>query len=295
MSHDGSVPPGTVKKKRFPAQLNLSSTVVTTKRPWDAAVTDKNKVQSRTVTEKNLDAHASKSMSFKSQSKSISAANTGDAIPGNMDALRLRMAQRLYAGGIRHEGVLRAMSLVPRHLFVDTAFINQAYEDTSLPIGLGQTISKPSIVARMIELLMPGEGLKLGRVLEIGGGGGYQAAVLAALVGEVYSIERLKGLHERSRVNLRPLRLKNVHLIYGDGIQGFPSGAPYDAIIAAAGGEDIPIAWLEQLSVGGVLIAPVSSNRSGAQTLVKVERTLTGWQQYTLEAVQFVPLVSGVL
>lgn len=292
MSHDGSEPPGTVRKKRFPAQLDLNSRVVAAKRLWESVASCRSKVQQPTAVGSVVDRVPSKSIAPKSQP--ISTASIGSVIPGNMDALRLRMAQRLYAGGIRHEGVLRAMSQVPRHLFVDTALINQAYEDTSLPIGLGQTISKPSIVARMVELLMPSDGSKLRRVLEIGGGGGYQAAVLAALVGEVYSVERLKGLHERSRVNLRPLRLKNVHLIYGDGMLGFPSGAPYDAIIAAAGGEDIPGAWLEQLSVGGVLIAPVS-NSAGVQSLVKVERTSKGWEQYTFEAVQFVPLISGIL
>ncbi|MGL4667665.1 MAG: protein-L-isoaspartate(D-aspartate) O-methyltransferase [Saezia sp.] len=211
-----------------------------------------------------------------------------------MDAARQRMVQRLHQQGIRDDKVLRAMNAIPRELFVDGALTNQAYEDTSLPIGLGQTISKPSIVARMVELLMPANGGKLRRILDIGTGCGYQAAILSQLVEEVYSIERLKGLHERARVNLRPLRLKNVHLIYGDGMLGFPSGAPYDAIIVAAGGDHVPAAWLEQLSENGCVIAPISS-KAGVQSLIKIVRTSQGWQQYELEAVQFVPLKSGVL
>ena len=134
--------------------------------------------------------------------------------------------------------------------------MNQAYEDTSLPIGLGQTISKPNVVARMMELLRHGQLGKLGRVLEIGTGCGYQAAVLSHLATEVYSIERLRGLHDKARDNLRPFRLANVHLLFGDGMAGFPKGAPYAAIIAAAGGEALPQPWLEQLAVGGRLVAP---------------------------------------
>src|SRR5690606_25229065 len=154
---------------------------------------------------------------------------------------------------------------VERHRFVDAALMRQAYEDTSLPIGLGQTISKPNVVARMIELLLDSpalSGVQGGdetpgwkRVLEIGTGCGYQAAVLGQVVREVYSIERLRGLHEKARVNLRALRLPNVHLIFGDGMVGYAQGAPYAGIIAAAGGEAVPPAWVEQLAVGGRLVA----------------------------------------
>ena len=273
-----SLPPGATRKKRFPATLNTAQKAVkpaSSAKGGPAACSANHAVQG--VVQKRGSAAA------------LNLVN----VSGNMDSLRLRMAQRLYQLGIRHEGVLKAMADVPRHIFLDTALGSQAYEDTSLPIGLGQTISKPSVVARMVELIMPADGSSLRRVLEIGTGGGYQAAVLAQLAHEVYSIERLKGLHERSRTNLRPLRLKNVHLIYGDGMQGFPSGAPYDAIIAAAGGDDIPLAWLEQLALGGALVAPVVTG-SGSQTLVKVERTAQGWQKYVLEAVQFVPLKGGV-
>lgn len=207
--------------------------------------------------------------------------------------VRARMVERLRALGIRSLGVLAAMEAVPRHLFVDSALVNQAYEDTSLPIGLGQTISKPSVVARMIELIEPADGGPMGRILDIGTGCGYQAVVLARLAREVYSIERLQALHERARANLRPLRIANVHLIHGDGMQGFATGAPYDAIIAAAGGESVPQAWLDQLAIGGRLVAPVAGP-SGVQSLLKVERSENGYVRHVLETVQFVPLKSGV-
>jgi protein-L-isoaspartate(D-aspartate) O-methyltransferase len=162
-----------------------------------------------------------------------------------------------------------------------------------LPIGLGQTISKPNVVARMIELLRAGRSGKLGRVLEIGTGCGYQAAVLSLVATEVYSIERLRGLHDKAKENLRTLRLPNVHLIFADGMIGFPKGAPYAGIISAAGGEQVPQPWLDQLAVGGRLIAPTATAQ-GQQALVVVERTDTGFQKEVLEAVHFVPLKSGV-
>ncbi|NQW81997.1 MAG: protein-L-isoaspartate(D-aspartate) O-methyltransferase, partial [Polaromonas sp.] len=187
-----------------------------------------------------------------------------------------------------------AMGQVERHRFVDTALANQAYEDTSLPIGLGQTISKPNVVARMLELLREGKGTgeRLGRVLEIGTGCGYQAAVLSHLASEVYSIERLRGLHEKARENLRHFRLANVHLLFGDGMDGFVKGAPYAAIIAAAGGEAIPPAWIEQLAVGGRLVAPMQT-AGGQQALVVIDKTAQGIRQAVLEPVHFVPLKSG--
>jgi protein-L-isoaspartate(D-aspartate) O-methyltransferase len=210
-------------------------------------------------------------------------------------ALRLRMVQKLAAQGVSDARVLAAMSAVERHRFVDTALGNQAYEDTSLPIGLGQTISKPNVVARMLELIGHGvrePGGKLGRVLEIGTGCGYQAAVLSHLAAEVYSIERLRGLHDKARENLRTLRLSNVHLLFGDGMAGYANGAPYAAIIAAAGGEAIPDAWIDQLAIGGRLVAPMQIP-GGAQALVVVDKTRQGVRQTLLEAVNFVPLKSG--
>lgn len=210
---------------------------------------------------------------------------------------RAKMVQQLAEGGVRDPQVLRAMGAVDRHRFVDGALLAQAYEDTALPIGLGQTISKPSVVARMVELLMQG-GLrgpdgKLGRVLDIGTGCGYQAVVLGQLASEVYSIERLRDLHEKARANLRPLRIANVHLILGDGMAGFAKGAPYAGIIAAAGGDSLPDAWIDQLAYGGRLVAPIASG-PGQQALMVVDRSRQGVQQTILEAVNFVPLKSGV-
>jgi protein-L-isoaspartate(D-aspartate) O-methyltransferase len=212
-------------------------------------------------------------------------------------AVRQRMVDKLMALGVRDAAVLQAMASVERHRFVDSALANQAYEDTSLPIGLGQTISKPSVVSRMAELLRNGSKAKLGRVLEIGTGCGYQAAVLSQLASEVYSIERLRGLHDKARANLRNLFLPNVHLLFGDGMLGFPQGAPYAGIIAAAGGEAIPAAWTEQLAMGGRLVAPVAGSdggqSTGQQVLIVVDKTPQGLRQTVLEAVHFVPLKSG--
>jgi protein-L-isoaspartate(D-aspartate) O-methyltransferase len=212
-------------------------------------------------------------------------------------AVRERMVRKLAEQGVEDALVLLAMGTVERHRFVDSALVNQAYEDTSLPIGLGQTISKPNVVARMLELLRQGRNLmidgKLGRVLEIGTGCGYQAAVMAQVAKEVYSIERLRGLHERARENLRPLRIANVHLLFGDGMLGYPKGAPYAGIIAAAGGEAVPQAWVDQLAVGGRIVAPLVTQQ-GQQALVVIDKTPQGIQQQLLEAVHFVPLKSGV-
>ena len=212
-------------------------------------------------------------------------------------AIRARMVQKLTEQGIDDAVVLEAMGRVERHKFVDSALVNQAYEDTSLPIGLGQTISKPNVVARMIALLREAPGLQgerlMGRVLEIGTGCGYQAAVLSCVAREVYSIERLRGLHDKARENLRPMRLPNVHLIFGDGMLGYAQGAPYSAIISAAGGENVPRAWIDQLAMGGRLVAPTHT-RSGQQALVVIDKTPLGLQQMLLEAVNFVPLKSGI-
>lgn len=210
-------------------------------------------------------------------------------------AVRARMVQKLAAQGVTDARVLAAMNAVERHRFVDSALANQAYEDTSLPIGLGQTISKPNVVARMIELLLgaPGAaGGRLGRVLEVGTGCGYQAAVLSHVAAEVYSIERLRGLHERARENLRAFRLANVHLLFGDGMAGFAKGAPYAGIIAAAGGEAVPAQWTDQLAEGGRIVAPMVM-ANGRQALVIVDRTAGRLSQATLEGVHFVPLKSG--
>ena len=211
-------------------------------------------------------------------------------------AVRHRMVMKLAAQGISDAKVMGAMGAVERHRFVDSALVNQAYEDTSLPIGLGQTISKPNVVARMIELLLGGRrdaSGRLGRVLEIGTGCGYQAAVLSHVCSEVYSIERLRGLHDKARDNLRAFRLANVHLLFGDGMAGYAKGAPYAGIIAAAGGDAVPQAWIDQLATGGRIIAPTLMP-DGRQALVVLEKTPRELKQTVLEAVHFVPLKSGI-
>jgi protein-L-isoaspartate(D-aspartate) O-methyltransferase len=213
-------------------------------------------------------------------------------------AVRARMVARLAAEGVRCEPVLAAMGAVPRHLFVDSALMAQAYEDTSLPIGLGQTISKPAVVARMLALLaerpgaMPGRA-PLGRVLEIGTGCGYQAAVLAQLARSVFSIERLKPLQERARANLDAAGVPGVRLVWGDGRLGHAPNAPYDTIVSAAGGEELPAAWVEQLATGGRLVAPLHSPSDGGQVLVVIDRTPAGLRRSVHDAVHFVPLKSG--
>jgi protein-L-isoaspartate(D-aspartate) O-methyltransferase len=206
------------------------------------------------------------------------------------------MVAKLATLGLQDPSVRLAMETVERHRFVDTALQGQAYEETSLPIGLGQTISKPGVVARMLELLRNGREGRMGRVLEVGTGCGYQAAVLSLLAHEVYSIERLRGLHDKARDNLRALRVANLHLLFGDGMAGFPKGAPYAGIIAAAGGGAIPSAWTDQLAVGGRLVAPVSvgTGAVASQALVVIDKSTHGLHQTVFEAVHFVPLKSGV-
>lgn len=208
------------------------------------------------------------------------------------EAVRARMVQKIAAQGIHDAQVLAALGRVERHRFVDSALVGQAYEDTSLPIGLGQTISKPGVVARMLALLMQGRSEPLGRVLEIGTGCGYQAALLAQLATEVYSIERLRGLHDKARENLRGMRLTNLHLLFGDGMLGYAKGAPYAAIIAAAGGGAVPEAWTDQLAVGGRLVAPIHVD-ARTQALMVIDKTVQGLTHQVLEAVHFVPLKSG--
>jgi len=213
--------------------------------------------------------------------------------------VRQRMVQRLRAEGIRCEPVFAAMDQVPRHVFVDSALAIQAYEDTSLPIGHGQTISKPSVVARMIELLFEGASARaaghLGRTLEVGTGCGYQTALLAHLARRVISIERLRPLFDKAAANLAPWRLDHVRLVYGDGMLGHGPNAPYDSIIAAAGGDELPTAWLDQLAVGGRLVAPMHRSGGRGQVLVVVDRHEGGLVRNEFEAVHFVPLKSGIV
>lgn len=227
------------------------------------------------------------------RSKPMPATPVSSGLGLDSSAVRERMVAKLAEQGVQDPWVLQAMSQVERHRFVETALAGQAYEDTSLPIGLGQTISKPNVVARMIELLRQDAPGKLGRVLEIGTGCGYQAAVLSLVATEVYSIERLRGLHEKAKKNLLPFRLPNVHLLLGDGMLGFPKGAPYAGIISAAGGDEVPSVWLDQLAVGARLVAPTVT-ASGHQALVVIRKTATGFDRQVLEAVHFVPLKSGI-
>ncbi len=220
--------------------------------------------------------------------------------------VRRRMVERLRAGGLQHPQVLAALTSVARHLFVDAALVNQAYEDTSLPIGHGQTISKPSVVGRMLELLMQGRNARdsgsLGRALEIGTGCGYQVALLSALARYVVAVERLKPLHDKAREMLAPIRARqggdNVRLVHGDGMLGHAPNAPYDSIISAAGGDALPPCWLDQLGVGGRLVAPVAQTGPDGrvrQMLVVVDRTEQGCVRSVHEAVLFVPLKSGIV
>jgi protein-L-isoaspartate(D-aspartate) O-methyltransferase len=211
------------------------------------------------------------------------------------ERVRERMVERLRANGITDQRVVHAMSVVPRHMFVDPGLAPQAYEDAALPIGHHQTISKPSVVARMIELAAAGR--TLNNVLEIGTGCGYQAAVLSQVARDVYSIERIKPLYERAKTNLRPLRIPNIRLHYGDGRIGLPAAAPFDAIVIAAAGLDVPQALLEQLAIGGRLVAPVGTQDGQTQqVLTLVERTGPAqWRESRLDRVFFVPLKSGVI
>ena len=202
---------------------------------------------------------------------------------------RARMIERLREKGIRNEAVLQAMAAVPRHVFVEEALASRAYEDTALPLGMGQTISQPFVVARMIELLLNGR-TSLGKTLEVGAGCGYQAAVLAQLTTDVYAIERLAPLLEKAKANMRQIKQFNVRLKHGDGRLGMPEAAPFDSIIVAAAGLEVPPALLEQLAVGGRLVLPVGTSE---QYLSFIERTPQGFVEKRLDAVRFVPLLAG--
>jgi len=202
---------------------------------------------------------------------------------------RARMVERLREQGIRNEAVLKAMAAVPRHVFVEEALASRAYEDTALPLGLGQTISQPYVVARMVELLLNGR-QTLGKTLEVGAGCGYQAAVLAQLTNEVYAVERLAPLLEKAKINMRTLKQFNVRLKHADGQLGLPEAGPFDSIIVAAAGALIPPALLEQLALGGRLVLPIGS---AEQYLCFIERTPQAFVETRLDPVRFVPLLSG--
>lgn len=203
---------------------------------------------------------------------------------------RERLVARLREQGISNESVLNQIRNVPRHLFVDEALASRAYEDTALPIGHGQTISQPYVVARMTEAILR-DGTP-DKVLEIGTGCGYQAAVVAGLVPQVYSIERMKLLADRARARMRELRLNNVKIRHGDGFKGWPGQAPFEAIMVTAAPREVPETLLAQLAEGGRLVIPVGPR--GAQALLLVTRKGTEFQSEQLAAVSFVPLLEGL-
>ena len=199
------------------------------------------------------------------------------------------MIERLRDKGIRNPAVLAAMNAVPRHLFVEEALATRAFEDNALPLGTGQTISQPYIVARMIELLLDGRAA-LGKTLEIGAGCGYQAAVLGQLTDEVYAVERIAALLEKAKANMRLLQQFNVRLKHADGQMGLPEAAPFDSMIVAAAGAQVPPALLQQLAPGGRLVLPLGTTE---QYLGLIECTHQGFVEKRLDAVRFVPLLAG--
>lgn len=203
---------------------------------------------------------------------------------------RERLIQRLREEGVHNSDVLAAMLKTPRHIFVDEALASRAYEDTALPIGHGQTISQPYIVARMTEALLAGG--PLDTVLEIGTGSGYQCAILAQLVRRVYSIERIKALHDQARSRMQELQLRNARLKYSDGGLGLPEYAPFDGIMVTAAAQEVPQPLLDQLAMGGRLILPTGSDQN--QELLQIVRTASGFEQKRLEPVIFVPLKKGL-
>lgn len=202
---------------------------------------------------------------------------------------RMRLVQRLKESGIESDRVLEVMGQIPRHIFLDEALSHRAYEDTSLPIGYGQTLSQPYIVARMTELLLKHEPA---RVLELGTGSGYQTAVLSQLFDQIYSVERIKPLQDRARDRLRQMSIRNVMLKHADGGMGWPERGPFDGIIVTAAPMEVPTELLDQLADGGVLVAPVGEEH---QVLVEVTRNGDKFERRELEPVRFVPLLGGVV
>ena len=212
-------------------------------------------------------------------------------------APRMALVKRLRDKGIHSEAVLSAITRVPRERFIDEALWSRAYQDDALPIGHEQTISQPFVVARMIEAILPAMKSRGGapvKVLEVGTGCGYQAAVLAQLADEVYSIERIKPLYDKARANLRPLRIPNVRLAYGDGYAGLPAAAPFDAIIVAAAAPSLPPALVQQLKRGGKMIIPVGAHGHGTQQLKLIDKRGMTVIETQLDLVRFVPLLGGL-
>ena len=206
---------------------------------------------------------------------------------------RDRLVGRLREQGIADERVLDTIAAVPRHIFVDEALAHRAYEDSALPIGHGQTISQPYLVAAMTEAILTGgrDGAPC-RVLEIGTGSGYQTAILATLVEQVYTVERIGGLLERARERLRALGVRNVRLKHGDGNLGWPEHSPFDAVMVTAGASHIPDAVMDQMADGGHLVIPVG--KGDVKELKRLRKSGDAWRQETLDEVRFVPLVRGI-
>jgi protein-L-isoaspartate(D-aspartate) O-methyltransferase len=287
----------TGKDKRFP--LPLSSVVDKSSRNARAGSSASAKVATPQTATQNAARHISRA----TQGTAAQPANTTQPPLAPLspprpavlvsDAIRTAMVARVARQGVKDVKVLGALEAVPRHLFVEPGLASQAYVDASLPIGHHQTISQPYIVGRMIEVLRDNaRGGVLDRVLEIGTGCGYQATVLSLVAREVYSIERIKPLHELAKANLRPLRIANIRLHYGDGMLGLPQAAPFDGIILAAAGLEVPPALLEQLSVGGRLIAPVGARNQVLQLIERISKS--EWRTSTLETCHFVPLRPGL-
>ena len=203
---------------------------------------------------------------------------------------RDRLVQRLRELGIADEKVLKAMASIPRHEFVDEALSSRAYEDTALPIGLSQTISQPWIVARMTESVLDGGAPD--KILEIGTGSGYQAAILACLVSQVFTVERIEELLKQARRRFHHLGLNNIYTRHADGHAGWPSQAPFDGIVVTAAASEVPPSLLEQLKVGGILVIP--TERNGMQRLLSIRRTQEGFEEKDLGGVIFVPMLSGL-
>lgn len=285
----------TGKDKRFP--LSLAS--LGTRSP--RAIDDRNAVRRSVATPqtatRNAASHGEREIPVtareRAPAQTISNDRERDA-PMISPAVRRAMVERVARQGVQDQKVLAALEAVPRHLFMEPGLASQAYIDASLPIGYHQTISQPYIVARMIEVMRANRhGGVMKRVLEIGTGCGYQAAVLAQVSGDVYSIERIKPLHELARANLRPMRVANIRLHYGDGMLGLPQAAPFDGIILAAAGMEVPPALLEQLTIGGRLVAPVGGRHQMLQLIERVGST--EWITTTLEDCHFVPLRAGTI
>ena len=278
----------TTKEKRFP--LTLSSVV--DQRETGRGDRFGRSASTQTATQNarqgaNLTVRSSPAI----KNEKISEQATPFASPLISDGVRKAMVARVAQQGVSDKHVLAALQAIPRHMFLDSGLASQAYVDASLPIGHHQTISQPYIVGRMLEILRNGS--TLDKVLEIGTGCGYQAAVLSLIAKDVYSVERIKALHDLAKNNLRPMRIANIRLHYGDGMLGMPQIAPFDGIILAAAGLEVPQALLMQLKVGGRLIAPVGDRHQVLQLIERVSQH--DWRSTMVENCHFVPLRSGVI